>query len=442
MTDLAVWSCFALSDLGREINDTVRPQRGVTYDLFSVPAYAAGHPERIDGSQIGSSKKVVRAGDVLICKINPRINRVWLVGPEDGLPQLASPEYLAFRLSSDFPELGPWLVWYLRSPGFRRWITLNVEGATGSHTRAKSGPILRQSVPIAPRQERETILSAVQQQFTRLDVAEAGLRRVLSWVGVFRRSVVARATSGRLASSGTFCVSPLRPTKSREASQGRTSTAQAVPVRDGKRGAASAAASQDLPHGWQWVGLRDLGELDRGRSRHRPRNDPRLYGGPYPFIQTGDVRQSGGSIRRHTQTYSELGLAQSKLWPAGTLCITIAANIAETAILTYPACFPDSIVGFLRWDDAATTRYVQLCLLAIKDRLRELAPATAQKNINLETLGTLLIPLPPPVELAEIVAEVDRLMTFADVVESAASSALGRVDGLRESVLARLFGRP
>jgi type I restriction enzyme, S subunit len=38
-------------------------------------------------------------------------------------------------------------------------------------------------------------------------------------------------------------------------------------------------------------------------------------------------------------------LAQSKLWPEGTLCITIAANIAETGILTFPACFPDSVVG-------------------------------------------------------------------------------------------------
>ena len=98
---------------------------------------------------------------------------------------------------------------------------------------------------------------------------------------------------------------------------------------------------------WREVTLCDLGEVDRGRSRHRPRNAPELYGGPYPFVQTGDIKASRGRITVHTQSYSEAGLAQSRLWPAGTMVITIAANIAETAILTYPACFPDSVVGFV-----------------------------------------------------------------------------------------------
>ncbi len=90
--------------------------------------------------------------------------------------------------------------------------------------------------------------------------------------------------------------------------------------------------------------LNELGKVNRGKSKHRPRNDPILYGGKYPFIQTGDVKHSPFYVTTHSVTYNEKGLAQSKLWPKGTLCITIAANIAETAILSYPACFPDSIV--------------------------------------------------------------------------------------------------
>src|SRR5690606_11642952 len=83
----------------------------------------------------------------------------------------------------------------------------------------------------------------------------------------------------------------------------------------------------------------------RGKSRHRPRNDPKLYGGEYPFIQTGDIRNCDGFVVDHSQTYNEVGLAQSKLWPEGTVCITIAANIAETGILGFDACFPDSVIG-------------------------------------------------------------------------------------------------
>src|SRR5262249_8289055 len=98
--------------------------------------------------------------------------------------------------------------------------------------------------------------------------------------------------------------------------------------------------------GWPTRKLVELGTLDRGVSKHRPRNDPALLGGPYPLIQTGDVANSGGYITGFVATYSELGLAQSRLWPAGTLCITIAANIAKTGVLTFDACFPDSVVGF------------------------------------------------------------------------------------------------
>jgi len=96
------------------------------------------------------------------------------------------------------------------------------------------------------------------------------------------------------------------------------------------------------PMEWEKVPLSSFGNLDRGKSKHRPRNAPHLYGGPFPFVQTGDVANAMTYILSCSQYYSEEGLKQSKLWPAGTLCITIAANIAKTAILTFDACFPDS----------------------------------------------------------------------------------------------------
>ena len=98
---------------------------------------------------------------------------------------------------------------------------------------------------------------------------------------------------------------------------------------------------------WPTMKLPQLGELNRGVSKHRPRNDPRLLGGAYPLIQTGDVSNSGLYILSYSSAYSELGLEQSRLWRSGTLCITIAANIAQTSILTFDACFPDSVVGFV-----------------------------------------------------------------------------------------------
>jgi type I restriction enzyme S subunit len=140
--------------------------------------------------------------------------------------------------------------------------------------------------------------------------------------------------------------------------------------------------------------LGEVGVLARGISKHRPRNDPSLLGGKYPLVQTGDVANSDGYIREYKATYSEAGLRQSKLWPKGTLCITIAANIGKTAILDFDACFPDSIVGFLP-GGKSTTEYVQYWFSFIQKRLETDAPQSAQKNINLAILSGLDIPMPP-----------------------------------------------
>ena len=151
------------------------------------------------------------------------------------------------------------------------------------------------------------------------------------------------------------------------------------------------------PKGWELLPFSTVGTLDRGKSRHRPRNDPALLGGAHPLIQTGEVANSRGYIKEYSATYSDLGLAQSKKWDAGTLCITIAANIAKTGILTFPACFPDSVVGFIP-NKHVTVEYVQHWLGFLQKNLEENAPQAAQKNINLEILRGLLIPVPPKSE--------------------------------------------
>ena len=167
------WEWVRLGDLGVEVRGQVKPEPGVTYDLYSVPAFPTRHPERIDGASIKSGKRPVEEGDVLLCKINPRINRVWVVAESDGFPQIASTEYLILRLHD--PHMAPAIRWYMSSPRFRDWIKLSVEGATGSHTRAKSGPILDQEIPLSPTEEQKRIVAAVEQHFSRLDAADSAL---------------------------------------------------------------------------------------------------------------------------------------------------------------------------------------------------------------------------------------------------------------------------
>ncbi|WP_455525802.1 restriction endonuclease subunit S, partial [Peptostreptococcus stomatis] len=132
-----------------------------------------------------------------------------------------------------------------------------------------------------------------------------------------------------------------------------------------------------------------------GKSKHRPRNDERLFvDGKYPFIQTGDIKDANLYIKNHTQEYGEFGLKQSKLWNKGTLCITIAANIAETAILSYPACFPDSVVGFNAYESQSSEIFMYYVFEYIKASIQNAASGSIQDNINIDYLTTLNFKIP------------------------------------------------
>ena len=165
---------------------------------------------------------------------------------------------------------------------------------------------------------------------------------------------------------------------------------------------------------WTPRTLDELGSVSRGRSRHRPRNAGHLYGGPYPFVQTGDVKRATLYLTEYSQTYSEAGLAQSRLWGAGTLCITIAANIADTAILGMDACFPDSVIGFVPDEERADARFIKYLFdVMLQKRLRQFTQGAAQDNLSQSKLLSLEFLVPHVTEqrrIASILSAYDELI--------------------------------
>ena len=163
--------------------------------------------------------------------------------------------------------------------------------------------------------------------------------------------------------------------------------------------------------------LPELGEFGRGVSKHRPRNAPELLGGEYPLIQTGEIAAADLYIKSYENTYSEIGFRQSKMWKKGTLCITIAANIAKTAILTFDACFPDSVVGF-NANEKTDNVFIHYWFSFFQEILEEQAPESAQKNINLKILGDLKVIVPEKTEqdvFVAFVAQTDKSKHFDDL---------------------------
>jgi len=146
---------------------------------------------------------------------------------------------------------------------------------------------------------------------------------------------------------------------------------------------------------WKPRRLDELGFVGRGKSRHRPRNEARLYGGPYPFIQTADIMAADPYITSYSQTYTEFGLQQSKMWPPETLCMTIAgANTAKTAILKIEACFPDSVVGFIPDKSKADLHFVKYSLDMMRHRFLSVSRGATQDNLSLDKLLSFPIPAP------------------------------------------------
>lgn len=192
--------------------------------------------------------------------------------------------------------------------------------------------------------------------------------------------------------------------------------------------------------GWKQKTLAEISAtFGRGKSRHRPRNEPSLYGGKYPFIQTGDIRNSEHFITEYSQTYSEAGLAQSKLWPKGTICITIAANIAETGILGFDACFPDSVIGVVPDPKEAEVGFVEYLLQSFKARIQALGKGSAQANINMATFEHERFPFPPVAEQRRIVEKFDALSEETQRLESLYQRKLTALDELKKSLLHQAF---
>lgn len=198
----------------------------------------------------------------------------------------------------------------------------------------------------------------------------------------------------------------------------------------------------DIPQSWVLTALGNYATCSRGRFSIRPRNDPRYFGGKYPFIQIGDLPKDGGLITKHTQTLNDDGLRVSKLFNKGTVVIAIVgATIGNTGILDYDMCFPDSLVGIDSGQDYGN-KYIEYYLRVQKQVVRQQSYASGgQPNINLEVINNYPLPLPPVDEQREIVQRVNKFFDVTNQVEKQIEKAEARVSKLTQAILAKTFNQ-
>ena len=401
-----------------------------------------------------SSAKIVPQGSVLIA-IYGSIGKLGI----NTIP-LATNQAICF--TKKIPEyiLNKFLFYYLLS--IRNQLISMGKGGTQqniSQTVLKSVPFFYPT----SKETQQAIVNKIESLFDEIDEGMGRLKTAAQQIQQYRQSLLKNAFNGALTKEWRSKHADTLPSENELLAQIQTAREQhhaqqladwqtAVSQweqngKEGKKPSKPKAPTQavkfeenfaDLPSGWIWGKLSDLGELARGKSKHRPRNDKKLFGGKYPFIQTGEVRAANRIIKKYEQTYSEFGLEQSKLWQKGTLCITIAANIAETAFLGFDACFPDSIVGFSA-SKAVLPEYIELFIKSARTKIESYAPATAQKNINLNTLENLIVPYCSLAEQAQIVAILESKLTACDQLADELAKQLKKAELLKQAVLKAAF---
>ena len=446
------WTKATLEEIGEIILGQSPPSSTYNTDGKGLPFYQGklefGKTYPTPQKWCTAPKKIATKGDIFISVRAP-------VGPTNICPE-KSCVGRGLAAIRGLCGIQPFFILYLM-----RAFEYEIAGkGTGTTFNAITGNQLKTfEIPLPPLPEQHRIVAKIEELFIKLDAGKEELLQAKARLKRYRQSVLKAAMEGKLTEdwrkehgdeiepASVLLDRILKERREKwETEQLEQMMTKGKTPKDDKwknkykesLGPDTSKLS-DLPERWVWVTLPQIGELNRGKSKHRPRNASFLFGGRYPFVQTGDIKQANGLIGHHNQTYSEAGLKQSRLWPSGTLCITIAANIADTAILGFDACFPDSVVGFLPEIGQCNIRFVEFFLRTAKEDLERYAPATAQKNINLGTLKDLVIPFPPLAEQNVITEEIDRYLSVADAVEATIDAELKRSDALRQSILKQAF---
>ena len=388
--------------------------------------------------------------DVLYGRLRPYLNKVFRPDFEG----LCSSEFIVFSTTEHLNA--KFLQYLLNSSHFVSFASHLNEG---DRPRVDFNQIGTYEFRLPPFPEQARIVARIEELLTQLDAGVEELLKARAQLKRYRQAVLKAAVTGELTRkwreahkdqlepASELLARILQERRVRWESdqlaklttEGRATKNDVWKRKYDEPVSPDATTLPQLPNGWIWVTMPHLGELSRGKSKHRPRNAPHLYNGDYPFIQTGDIRRASGLLRQYRQTYSEAGLKQSRLWPKGTLCITIAANIAETAILGFDACFPDSVVGFRAESDSCDVRFVDFFIRTAKQNLERYAPATAQKNINIEILSDIAIPFPSILEQRQIADEVERILSITDASEQIIEARLKQAERLRQSILKQAF---
>lgn len=419
------------------------------FELYSVPSFSAGRPEIMLGGTIGSSKRRVQTNSVLVCKINPRINRVWIVGDFSEYKKIASTEWLCF---SEVSGLIPgFLCFYLQQDVFKDFLAANASGVGGSLMRVNNNTLADYPFVLPPLPEQRRIVAEIEKHFTRLDAAESALRRVEANLKRYRASVLKAACEGRLGPTEA----ELAEAEGRDYEHAKQLLERILAERRvhwmahgkgrGKYKEPVQPDTSDLPElqkGWTWATVDQLAIVASGQTPKGIVDIARTAGTGLPWFRVGDMNTPGNEVEMVVTSsvipkpeIIRLGL---HLRPPGTIIFpkrggAIATNkkrllsVSSAYDLNTMGIIPTNALGDYLWQWFQTVD------------LGSLGDGSNVPQINHHDIQPIALPVPPLAEQQRIVAEVERHQSVIQSIEATVETSLKRANRMRQSILKQAF---
>lgn len=410
------------------------------FDLYSVPAFPNATPEVKLGKEIGSTKQLVHKDSVLVCKINPRINRVWKIPSPNERRQIASSEWIGFFNK----ELNPnFFQYFFRSTTFRSALCANVIGVGGSLTRAQPKKVASIAVPVAPINEQRRISDKLDRVLARVDAANEHLSRVAPLIKRFRQSVLAAAFKGKLTEEFRKQeeLTPIDETvkRSPEIPRPNRYNSRTDAVIPGDFALSVNQSNMIAPDGWKWLPMVDVARMESG---HTPsRSFPEYWHGNIPWIGIVDARLHHTSTIKDTiQHTNNLGLENSaaRLLPEGTVCVSRTASVGYVVKMGKPMATSQDFVNWV-CGPAVSPDWLKWLFVAEGAALYRFGKGSTHTTIYFPEWLSLHVALPPLEEQSEIVRRVEKLFAFADRLEERLTQAQAAVQKLTPALLAKAF---
>jgi type I restriction enzyme S subunit len=399
------WTSRPLQALGLPKTLNIDPSRypDEVFELYSVPSFPTGSPEYVNGKEIGSTKQIVQAGDVLLCKINPHLVRVWGVSPRKNNRQIASGEWIVIRANPT--ELDKEYIRYaFIEPNFRNQFMETVAGVGGSLMRARPKAVAQIEIPLPPLDEQRRIVARLDALLAHPKRARAELAHVPGLVERQRQAVLEQAFSGEL-------------------------------TREWREQTAASSS-------WSEFLLSEVAEVGTGATPKR--GNPRFYnGGTIPWVTSGVVNETIVNQAEEFITQEALRETNCKIYPMGTLLVAMygeGQTRGRVSILGINAATNQALAAIRVKEEGPAIRDFVLWLLRSQYlAIRQKAAGGVQPNLNLGIIKSILVPLPSRDEQREIIRCIESAFARIDSAATEAERVAALLDRLDQATLARAF---